>query len=206
MRKETLQRLIEEKEIELAGLKMLGKNLDMTTCEEKPDGKQTEKPAAEKTGKKTTAKKETSESQEGEKKSYDDMKSAELYALCCERGISSQCENRKKDTLVALLKENDKKGVAKEAAAPEKKKDAKTSKEADGWDDDDDWGEDQEEKDPYIGKDAKELYRMCVTRGLVVEKRKDAKVYADALKADDKKEKASEAADEEDEDDDAWEV
>lgn len=203
MRKETLQRLIEEKEIELAGLKMLGKNLDMAACEDKPEGKQTEKPVVEKTEKKNAAKAAT-EPQDGEKKAYEDMKSAELYALCCERGISSQCKDRKKDTLVALLKENDKKGVAKEAAPPEKKKDAKTSKEADGWDDDDDWEEDQEEKDPYIGKDAKELYRMCVTRGLVVEKRKDAKVYADALKADDKKEKASEAADEED--DDAWEV
>lgn len=88
------------------------------------------------------------------------MTSTALYKLCCERGISSKCKKRDKKTLIAVLKEND---AAQDAE--------------DDWED-----EEEQETDPYAGKTAKELYKMCKDRGLTAVPKKSADVYAKILK------------------------
>lgn len=68
-----------------------------------------------------------------------------------------------------------------------------------------DEGEDDEEsteKDPYEGKNAVELYKMCKERGLNVKSRLKASEYVKALKEDDAKAAKVEEADD---DDDGWE-
>lgn len=57
--------------------------------------------------------------------------------------------------------------------------------------------EDEEEGGKYDGKTPKELYAECKKRGLDVEPRKAAKVYIDALEADDA---------EEDEEEEEWDI
>lgn len=120
-----------------------------------------------------------------ESNDYESMTAKELYALCCQRGISSKCKDRKKTTLIKLLKETD--GASETAS-------------------EDDWEDEEEapkkpEKDPYKGKTAKELYMMCKERGIAAKSKKEAEEYAKLLK------KADEAAqDEEQEDDDDWEI
>lgn len=126
------------------------------------------------------------EEDETEEKDYSEMTAVELYKLCCKRGLSGKCKNRKKDSLIKILKEADGNTDAEDA---------------------DDWGEGEEEKeekeekpkkDPYKGKTAKELFMLCKERGLKPEIKKTAQFYADLLKADD----AKAAAAEEDTDDD----
>lgn len=57
--------------------------------------------------------------------------------------------------------------------------------------------EDEEEDGKYDGKTPKELYAECKKRGLDVEPRKAAKVYIEALEADDA---------EEDEEEEEWDI
>lgn len=114
---------------------------------------------------------------------YENMTSKALYKLCCDRGISSQCKKRDKASLIAVLKAND--GVADEDEA-------------------DDWGdEEEEEKDPYAGKSAKELFKMCSDRGIKTKPKQSADAYVKLLKKADEAE--AETEDEDDEDDD-WEI
>ena len=114
---------------------------------------------------------------------YENMTSKALYKLCCDRGISSQCKKRDKASLIAVLKAND--GAADEDEA-------------------DDWGdEDEEEKDPYAGKSAKELFKMCSDRGIRTKPKQSADAYVKLLKKADEAE--AETEDEDDEDDD-WEI
>lgn len=113
---------------------------------------------------------------------YESMTSKDLYKLCCDRGISSQCKKRDKASLIAVLKANDGKAV----------------EDADDWDD-----EEEEETDPYAGKTAKELFKMCTDRGIKTKPKQSADTYVKLLKKDDEKE--VEAADEDDDDDD-WEI
>lgn len=122
---------------------------------------------------------------EAESGDYESMKAADLYKLCCERGISSQCKKRDKASLIAVLRANE------GGADPEPEEDT-----------DDDWGDDPEpeEKDPYAGKTARELYKMCIERGLKVKKQLAPEAYAKVLKEDD----AKGTGDEDSEDD--WEV
>ena len=106
---------------------------------------------------------EEADDDEADEDDYENMTSKALYKLCCDRGISSQCKKRDKASLIAVLKAND--GTANE--------------------DEDDWGdENEEETDPYAGKSAKELFKMCSDRGIKTE---------------------AETEDEEDDDDD-WEI
>lgn len=142
---------------------------------------------------------------------YDDMTGKELYALCCERGISSLCKSRSKDYLIDLLTKLDngeiepasaKKKGAK--AEPKKATKAKPKKAEPVEEADDDWGDEEEEdSDPYAGKNARELFDMCKERGIKAKPKQKADVYVKLLKKADE----AEADDDEDEDDDdEWEI
>ena len=132
--------------------------------------------------KETKAKKEVETEDDAEDDDYENMTSKALYKLCCDRGISSQCKKRDKASLIAVLKAND--GAAGE--------------------DEDDWGdEDEEETDPYAGKTAKELFKMCSDRGIKTKPKQSADAYVKLLKKADEAE--AETEDEDDEDDD-WEI
>lgn len=136
---------------------------------------------------KTKAKKEEADEDDTEdaetEVDYENMTSKVLYKLCCDRGISSQCKKRDKASLIAVLKAND--GAANEDEA-------------------DDWGnEEEEETDPYAGKSAKELFKMCSDRGIKTKPKQSADAYVKLLKKADEAE--TETEDEDDEDDD-WEI
>lgn len=143
---------------------------------------------------------------------YDSMTGKELYALCCERGISSLCKSRSKDYLIELLTKLDngeiepasakKKGAKTEPkkATKAKQKKAEPVEEAE----DDDWGdEDEEDSDPYAGKNARELFDMCKERGIKAKPKQKADVYVKLLK---KADEAEAAEDEDEDDDDEWEI
>lgn len=143
---------------------------------------------------------------------YDGMTGKELYALCCERGISSLCKSRSKDYLIDLLTKLDngeiepasakKKGAKAEPkkATKAKPKKAEPVEEAE----DDDWGdEEKEDSDPYAGKNARELFDMCKERGIKAKTKQKADVYVKLLK---KADEAEAAEDEDEDDDDEWEI
>lgn len=143
---------------------------------------------------------------------YDGMTGKELYALCCERGISSLCKSRSKDYLIDLLTKLDngeiepasakKKGAKAEPkkATKAKPKKAEPVEEAE----DDDWGDEEEEdSDPYAGKNARELFDMCKERGIKAKPKQKADVYVKLLK---KADEAEAAEDEDEDDDDEWEI
>lgn len=143
---------------------------------------------------------------------YDGMTGKELYALCCERGISSLCKSRSKDYLIDLLTKLDngeiepasakKKGAKAEPkkATKAKPKKAEPVEEAE----DDDWGDEEEEdSDPYAGKNARELFDMCKERGIKAKAKQKADVYVKLLK---KADEAEAAEDEDEDDDDEWEI
>lgn len=154
-----------------------------TEVEEMEEEAQEEEKAPKKKTKaagKTKTKKE--EENEVDEDDYENMTSKALYKLCCDRGISSQCKKRDKASLIAVLKANDE-GAAKEDEA-------------------DDWDE-EEETDPYAGKSAKELFKMCSDRGIKTKPKQSADAYVKLLKKADESE--AETEDEEDDDDD-WEI
>ena len=119
---------------------------------------------------------EVEEEDEADEDDYENMTSKALYKLCCDRSISSQCKKRDKASLIAVLKAND--GTAN-------------------------GDEDEEETDPYAGKSAKELFRMCSNRGIKTKPKQSADAYVKLLKKADEAE--AETEDEEDDDDD-WEI
>lgn len=140
---------------------------------------------------------------------YTDMTGANLYKLCCARGISSKCKSRKKDALIEILEkfdrgeldEEESKKEAKKAKAASKKQ---AKKEEEPVDEDDDWDtEDEEEKDPYEGKTAMELFKMCKERGIKAKTKQKADAYVKLLKAADAESEAEEVEDDEDDD---WEI
>lgn len=149
---------------------------------------------------KVAAKEETEES------SYESMTSKDLYALCCERGISSLCKSRKKDALIELLEKYDAgeiektKGGKKKAEKAEPKKSSKKAESEDDWDN---WDDEEEESNPYEGKTAKELFKMCTDRGIKTKPRQSADAYVKLLQKADKAEADTESEDDEDED---WEI
>lgn len=163
--------------------------------------------------KKASAKKAKEESDESVE-DYENMSAKDLYALCCKRGISSMCKSRKKDALIELLEKLDngeiepakKKATAKE----EQKKATKPAKKEEPDEaEDEDWGdEDEEESDPYAGKPAKELYKMCVDRGIKTQPKQKPEKYAELLKKADAEAKETDGEDWEDEEaeDDEWEI
>lgn len=141
---------------------------------------------------------------------YDGMTGKELYALCCERGISSLCKSRSKDYLIDLLTKLDNGEIEpasakKKGAKAEPKKATKAkAKKAEHVEepDDDDWGDEEEEdSDPYAGKNARELFDMCKERGIKAKPKQKADAYVKLLKKADEAEAA-----EDEEDDDEWEI
>lgn len=167
----------------------------------------TEAQAEKSETKKASAKKAKEEPDESVE-DYESMSAKDLYALCCKRGISSMCKSRKKDALIELLEKLDngeiepakKKATAKaepkKATKPEKKEEPEEA-------------EDEEESDPYAGKPAKELYKMCVDRGIKTQPKQKPEKYAELLKKADAEAKEADSEDWEDEeaeDDDEWEI
>lgn len=168
-------------------------------------------PQEEEAPKKVKAKKQDAEVQEDEwsddeeeESTYESMTAKDLYALCCKRGISSMCKSRKKDELIKLLEKLDNGEIEPSKGKGKAKGEKKTvKKEEPVEEEDDDWGEDDEEEtNPYVGKTAMELFKMCKERGLKVKPKQKPDVYADMLKADD----AKGEEDTEEEDDDDWEI
>jgi hypothetical protein len=153
--------------------------------------------------------KETETEAEDDELDYTDMTSANLYKLCCARGISSKCKSRKKDALIELLEKFDRGELDEEEPKKETKKAKATSKkqakkEEEPVDEDDDWDtEDEEEKDPYEGKTAMELFKMCKEHGIKTKPKQKADAYVKLLKAADAESEAEEAEDDEDDD---WEI
>lgn len=146
----------------------------------------------------TEAEEETKETEtEDDELDYTDMTGANLYKLCCARGISSKCKSRKKDALIELLEKFDRGELDKEEPKKETKK-AEPVVEDDDWD-----TEDEEEKDPYEGKTAMELFKMCKERGIKAKTKMKADAYVKLLKAADAESEAEEAEDDEDDD---WEI
>lgn len=150
---------------------------------------------------------ETKESEaEEEDFDYTDMTAANLYKMCCARGISSKCKSRKKDALIEILEKFDRgeldeeepKKETKKAKATSKKSAKKAEEEEDDWD-----TEDEEESDPYEGKTAMELFKMCKERGIKAKTKMKADAYVKLLKAADAESEAEEAEDDEDDD---WEI
>ena len=151
----------------------------------KPEEKAEKKSGGKNAGGKKTKKSEPEPEDDGEEdeEDYESMTTSALYKLCCKRGISSQCKKRDKASLIAVLKANEDGAVDSE---------------------EDDWGdEEEEEKDPYAGKTAKELYKMCVDRGIKTKMKLSTDAYVKLLKKAD-----AEAAeqDEDEDDDDEWEI
>lgn len=108
-------------------------------------------------------------------KSLEDMTTKELIAECDARGIE-------------VPKYGKNKAFYLEALAG-----------ANGADDAEAEDDETEEENPYKGKNAMSLFKMCKERGIKVEPRQKAKVYIDLLTADDA------AGDEDAEDeDDSW--
>lgn len=154
---------------------------EVTETVEEEQEKEAKAPKKEaKTAGKAKPKKEEADEDDTEDGDYENMTSKALYKLCCDRGISSQCKKRDKASLIAVLKAND--GTANE----------------DDWED-----EDEEETDPYAGKSAKELFKMCSDRGIKTKPKQSADAYVKLLKKADEAE--AETEDEDDEDDD-WEI
>lgn len=153
--------------------------------------------------------KEAETESEDEDFDYTDMTAANLYKMCCARGISSKCKSRKKDALIELLEKFDRGELDEEEPKKETKKAKATSKkqakkEEPVEDEDDDWDtEDEEEKDPYEGKTAMELFKMCKERGIKTKPKQKADAYVKLLKAADVESEAEEAEDDEDDD---WEI
>lgn len=162
--------------------------------------------------KKTSAKK-TKEEPDESGEDYESMSAKDLYALCCKRGISSMCKSRKKDALIEILEKLDNGEIepAKKKAKAEPKKATKPAKKEEPEEaEDEDWDdEDEEESDPYAGKPAKELYKMCVDRGIKTQPKQKPEKYAELLKKADAEAKEADGEDWEDEeaeDDDEWEI
>lgn len=172
---------------------------------------QEEKQATKKTAKKTAK----AEPEEEESSDYESMSAKDLYALCCKRGISSMCKSRKKEALIELLEKLDNGEIEpakkKATAKAETKKAAKSAKKAEPEEaEDEDWDdEEEEEADPYAGKSAKELYKMCVDRGIKTQPKQKPEKYAELLKKADAEAEESDddwSEEEEAEDDDEWEI
>lgn len=160
---------------------------EVTEAVEEEQEKETKEPKKEaKAAGKTKQKKEEADEDDTEEDGdYESMTSKALYKLCCDRGISSQCKKRDKASLIAVLKANDEGATGEDEA--------------------DDWAEeDEEETDPYAGKSAKELFKMCSDRGIKTKPKQSADAYVKLLKKADEAE--TETEDEEDDEDDDWEI
>lgn len=134
---------------------------------------------------------------------YTDMTAANLYKMCCARGISSKCKSRKKDALIELLEKFDRGELDEEEPKKAKAISKKQAKKEEPAESEEEEAEDEEEKDPYEGKTAIELFKMCKERGIKAKTKMKADAYVKLLKAADAESEAEEA---EDDDDDDWEI
>lgn len=150
---------------------------------EETQEKETKAPKKETKAAGKAKEKKEAEADETEDDDYENMTSKALYKLCCDRGISSKCKKRDKASLIAVLKAND--GATGE-------------EETDDWD-----NEEEGETDPYAGKSAKELFKMCSDRGIKTKPKQSADAYVKLLK---KADEAEAETDEEDDEDDDWEI
>lgn len=147
-----------------------------------PDDDEVEEDKPVKTSKKKTAgaKKKEPESDTD----YDNMNNKQLYAKLGELGKRKECKEEfgdlSKKSMLAFLKKHYGDGAEVEEA------------EEDGWED-----EAEEVKDPYEGKTAVELFKMCKSRKIKAQAKKSTKYYVDLLKKAD--------AAEEESDDEDWE-
>lgn len=152
------------------------------------ENKKVEKPVKEESKPaKTTKKAKEEKKEELEGSDYESMTAKNLYALCCERGISSKCKNRQKATLIQLLKDYDAGKLDEEPKVEEEENF-------------DDWELEgkEETKNPYEGKKAKELYDLCKERGIKVKPRQKADAYIKLLVEYDNKAEEQEETDDED--------
>lgn len=135
---------------------------------------------------------------------YASMTAKDLYALCCARGLSGKCKKRNKDFLISVLEaaDEEKDAPAEEGKKPVKKTEKEKAKAEEP--EDDDWGDDEEEteKDPYEGKGAVELFKMCKKRGIATKPKLKSAEYIRLLKKADEAENEPE----EDDEDDEWEI
>jgi hypothetical protein len=181
---------------------------DIVDAEEEEEEEVTEAQAEKSETKKASAKKAKEEPDESVE-DYESMSAKDLYALCCKRGISSMCKSRKKDALIELLEKLDNGEIEpakkKATAKAEPKKATKPANKEEPEE-----AEDEEESDPYAGKPAKELYKMCVDRGIKTQPKQKPEKYAELLKKADAEAKEADSEDWEDEeaeeDDDEWEI
>lgn len=137
---------------------------------------------------------------------YASMTAKDLYALCCARGLSGKCKKRNKDFLISVLEaaDEEKDDSAEEEKKPVKKTEKEKAKAEEP--DDDDWGDDEEEeteKDPYEGKGAVELFKLCKKRGIATKPKLKSAEYIKLLK---KADEAEAEPEEEDDEDDEWEI
>lgn len=173
---------------------------------------ETEDTQEEKPAKKVKAEPEEDGWEEEQGNDYESMSAKDLYALCCKRGISSMCKSRKKDALIELLEKLDNGEIEpakkKATAKAEPKKATKPAKKEEPEEaEDEEWDDEEEESDPYAGKSAKELYKMCVDRGIKTQPKQKPEKYAELLKKADAEAKEANSEDwEEAEDDDEWEI
>lgn len=136
---------------------------------------------------------------------------ARVMEMALKAGVKEKADEADTDEEVAEDKEEEEKPAKKGKKEPvkeEKKAPAKRGRKAapkveEPEDEDEDWGDDEEEeKDPYAGKSAKQLFDMCKERGIKAKPKQAPDAYVKLLKKAD----AEEEADEDEEDDDEWEV
>lgn len=135
---------------------------------------------------------------------------ARVMEMALKADAKDKAEETDTDEEVEEDKEEEKKPAKKgkkETAKEEKKAPAKRGKKAtpkveEPEDEDEDWGDDEEEeKDPYAGKSAKQLFDMCKERGIKAKPRQTPDAYVKLLKKADAEAEAAE-----NEEDDEWEI
>lgn len=96
---------------------------------------------------------------------YDDMNARELYKMCADRGITSSCKNKKRETLIQALRDYDRENQPSGGIVL-----------------DDDT---ETVNDKYAGLSARELYEMCKSRDIDAPAKQAAQIYVDLLTSDD---------------------
>ena len=96
---------------------------------------------------------------------YEDMNARELYKMCADRGITSSCKNKKRETLIKALRDYDMENQPTGGIV---------------------LNDDTETvNDKYAGLSARELYEMCKSRDIDAPAKQPARIYVDLLTSDD---------------------
>lgn len=144
---------------------------------------ETEADTEESTEKETKSTKpaKTTKANDDEQPSLEEMTGKQLYEIVKEKGLTKKIKSTKKEDMIAAIKA---------AAGDSDSNEAET---------DEDEGDESE--NPYEGKSAMELFKLCKKRGIKVEAKLKAKAYIDALtKAD-----AKDSDDDGDAEEENWE-